>query len=185
MKKNNQIRNGIAVLTAVLCVVAFVSCDTADEPTNEPATEEEVTTMTYHDIITLNKLEETSAVDSTTRIEVRITVDNIQSTAAAEGDKLVLTGYQLCDSTGTTYDWKNEEATTSTEFVSAVTDGSVSYTMFYDASNETTDFKIFAVDTWDDVISDPLEEDNNIKVDFTGFAEAGDVVEMIIDATNL
>jgi len=181
MKKSKL---GVLNLLLVIFMLFFLSCNN-----DTSGNSEKDTTKTMNNNITLTRLAgETSSVEPEKRIEVRFKAVNIPTTKASDDDSLVLVGYYLCDSNVEEYSWNNNDTSgegvpTSTEFVKSVENGSVSFTFYYDAGNDNTDFKIYDDGTWDDVIVDPNSSDGNIKIDFTDFALPGDVVEVVLDAS--
>jgi len=177
----------------VLMTMAAISLLTACNTEEGKKTTEEITTFVHHDIITVEKVEGTAAVQPDSRIEVRVSIVNIPTAVAPEGTDLVMAGFYLMDSAEAEYNWNNNDTSTdetagaSQDFVQTVkADGSTDpFTFFYDAGNTTTDFKFFVSGTWDAAITDPQQDDGNFKIDFTDFASAGDIVTLTIDAANL
>lgn len=179
----------MVMLGAILCTFAFMttSCNSSDDT---PVAEVEPQTQIWHDIVTItNEVGKTSDCEPNKRVKVNLTVKNIPTTLAAEGTKLTLVGYYLCDCNGKEYSWNNNsDATnpTSTEFVKEVADSSVSYVFYWNTEYNTTDFKIFNDGTWNDVITDPQQDNGNFIITFDeGLKTAGEVLDMTIDASSL
>src|SRR5574344_1063115 len=172
----------MVMLRAVLCAFAFMttSCNSGDDTTttgdsttttengttstgtDTTATTTEQKTQIWHDIVTItNEVGKTSDCEPNKRVKVNLTVTNIPTTLAAEGTKLTIAGYYLCDCNGKEYSWNNNSDTknpTSTEFVKEVADSSVSFVFYWNTEYKTTDFKIFEDGTWNEVITDPMNE---------------------------
>ena len=179
--KTNITTCKISIMILAAAISLFTSCSSSDDSARPTA-------QTWHDhfVITRNT-EVTAAYDSSSRVQINLVVTNIPTDKAAEGDSLVITGYNLCDSTGTEYSWKVGASETSTEFVKTITSSSVTFTFFWNATFSTTDFKVFKAGDWESpVVTDPEETNGNVDIAFdSGLAKAGDVLTITVDASTL
>lgn len=150
-------------------------------------------TLTWHDIVTVTKSSGTmtsyTGSDSDSRVQVNVTVNNIPTTLTdTYGTDLVMAGYYLTTSDGTSYSWDNNASgeLDGSSLVSTVSGASASFTFYWDTGLDTTDFKIYADGTWSAVIYDPEESSENFDIDFSDLnVEAGDVLTVTIDAADL
>lgn len=179
--KTNITTCKIIIMILAVAISLFTSCSSSDDSTRP-------TTQTWHNHFVINRdTEATAAYGSSSRVQINFVVTNIPTDMAAEGDSLAITGYNLCDSTGTEYSWKVGASETSTEFVKTVTSSSVTFTFFWNTTFNTTDFKVFKAGDWDSpIVIDPEESNGNIDIAFdSGLAKAGDVLTITVDASTL
>ena len=178
------------IISAVVISTAFIfsACDNKSE--KEEST---VNNITWHEIMTVTRSEETmssyTGTDSTERAQVNVVVKNIPSDLTdSYGKNLVMAGYELTTSDGTSYSWNNNETGNieGTSLVSTVSEeGSASFTFYWNTTYQTTDFKIFADKTWNTIAYDPETSDYNIDIEFGDLnVKAGDILTVTIDATN-
>jgi hypothetical protein len=177
------------VLSAALL---FGACSNGNSDDDTPV-DTPTNTLTWHDIITVTKSTGTmtsyTGTDADNRVQVNVVVNNIPAALTdSYGTNLVMAGYYLTTSSGTSYNWDNNGSgdLDGSSLVSTVSGGSASFTFYWDTSLDTTDFKIFANNTWNTIIYDPKQSNYNTDIDFSDLAvKAGDVLTVTIDATNL
>ena len=188
MKKLNA--KMIMCAAVLAAAVTLGACSNGSGGNNDDTTPD---TLTWHDIVTVTKSTGTmtsyTGSDSDSRVQVNVVVNNIPTTLTdTYGTGLVMAGYYLTTSDGMSYNWNNngDGGLNGSSLVSTVSGASASFTFYWDTGLDTTDFKIYANNTWSTVIYDPEQSDNNFDIDFSALdVEAGDVLTVTIDASDL
>jgi hypothetical protein len=178
-----------ALLAALVTLGACSNGSGGDKDPDDTAAD----TLTWHNIVTVTKSTGTmtsyTGSDSDKRVQVNVVVNNIPTALTdTYGTNLVIAGYYLTTSDGTSYSWDNNASgeLDGSSFVSTVSGASASFTFYWDTGLDTTDFKIFANNSWSTVIYDPEETNENFDIDFADLnVEAGDVLTLTINAADL
>lgn len=105
------------------------------------------------------------------------------ATSNADGEDVMMVGFWLKEKSGDAHNWNITSAELGDDLKGKVTDGSVSFITYHNPADATLNFKVFAQDTWNAVVTAGAG-DMNLDIPMGDFT-FGDVLSLDIDASGL
>ncbi|GAB6088669.1 hypothetical protein [Spirochaeta dissipatitropha] len=181
MRFFNSAVRGMFALLVLFFLAAMLSCATAgsaDGAIDDAAEPEIASSFIHNEIFMVSRVDGTHSVDPDSKIEVLLSVENL---SGYEGVEIAAVGHELNDGKST-FTWNNNP--NSENLSAVVSDGSADFIFYFNTANDSTDFKIFVKNSWNEVITDPQEGDGNIRIVLDDLVSVGQRVSVIVDASS-